>query len=155
MPETKRQKLIDAVLARMQTIRTANGYETDLGSNVDDWRVNWDSKELPALSVLDTVAEVAFLNDQPTAARQMCTLPVMLRIYGKSDSRAADLRKMLADVVRAIGTDPYWTSEGVRLALWTRVTREGIVNDPESFEIGGAAVEIEIAYLQNSFDTYQ
>ena len=37
MAESKRQRIVDAVAARMGNILVANGYETDLGLNVEEW----------------------------------------------------------------------------------------------------------------------
>ena len=93
MPDTKRQKIISAIVARMETIRTANGYQTEIGAHVDDWRTNWPTEQMPALSVCDTVEEVEFIGQQPTASRQMRTLPVMLRVFVSGEERAADLRR--------------------------------------------------------------
>lgn len=151
---SKRQDIIDLVIARMQTILSSGDYETNLGQNVEDWQTNWDDDELPALSVCDLVDGINFVNEQPTAALQQHALPLQLRIFAKSDTRPADLRKMIADVVKAIGTDQFWTNGGgAQLALWTKVTSAGIRLNEDSFEIGGAAVEIEIGYFTNSFES--
>lgn len=153
MPDSKRQKLITLVIERMQEILVANGYETDLGERVEDWRVNWDDSELPALSVCDTVTEEEWFNNQPTATKQFNQLPVLLRIFTKSDTRAEDLRKMEADIKKAIKRDVFWKDgDGKELAIWTKPKGSGIIIPEESFEIGGAMVQIEIGYFTNIFE---
>lgn len=138
------------------TYQTASGetrnFETDLGANVGDWEVNWQGNELPALSVCDTVADLDFVNGSVDAPSQKHVLPVLYRIFTKADARAAKIRKMLGDVVAAIGIDPYWTVEGKKLALFTRITKAGLIVPAENFEIAGGAVEAEIVYLVNSFE---
>jgi len=153
MPESKRQKIINLVVARMQTILTDNDFETDLGETVEDWRVNWDDSELPALSVCDTTAEETLPGDQPTASRQINQLTVLLKIFCKSDTRASDLRTMIADVKNAVKTDVFWNDGTNNLAIWTKPGRSGITVSNESFEIAGAEVEIEIGYFTNIFES--
>lgn len=151
---SKRQRIFDLVIERMEAISTANGYETDLGTSVEDWQTNWDDEQLPALSVCDLVAEIGFVNSETEAPTQFVKLPIQFRIFAKSDTLPADLRKMCADVIRAVGADPKWEDEdGKKLALWTRVTASGIRLQEDQFEIGGAAVEIEIGYLVTSFES--
>lgn len=151
---SKRQNIFDLVVERMEGIQIADGYQTDLGGNVADWETNWDDSQLPAVSVCDLVAQIGFVNSETFAPGQMYVLPIQFRIFTKSDTRAQDLRKMIADVVKAIGVDRFWADgDGKKLALWTRVTASGIRLQEDSFEIGGAAVEIEIAYLVTSFES--
>jgi hypothetical protein len=152
MPESKRQKIVSAVVARMEGISVADGYETDLGETVRDWKVNYQEDELPALSVCDTVADIDFVNGNIDAPSQQHRLPVLLRVFCKSDTPAEELRKMVSDVIKAVGGDPGWTVDGKRLAMFTRVTKAGIIVPNESFEIAGAAVEIEITYLAGRFE---
>jgi hypothetical protein len=151
---SKRQNIIDLVIERMEGILIANGYETDLGGSVADWQTNWDDSQLPAVSVCDLINKRANVGGHPVAQSQQCALPLQLRIFTKSDERPTELRKMISDVIRAIGTDQFWTDgDGKKLALWTLVTDDGIRLTEDSFEIGGAAVEIEIGYLVTSFES--
>ncbi|HRJ90430.1 MAG TPA: hypothetical protein PLX39_17270 [Pyrinomonadaceae bacterium] len=154
MADSKRQKLVTAIVARLEEILVADGYETDLGLNVADSKPNWNEADLPAVSVFDTVADVDFVNGQPTAAQQMFTLPVLIRIFLAADDNPATARKYLADVVEAIGTDPFWNVGGVPLALWTKLTKEGLILPAENLEVAGAAVELEIAYLTQTWNSY-
>lgn len=154
MPDSKRQKIIDLAVALMQTIRTANGYQTELGENVEDWRVNWDDDELPALSVCDTTAAETLANNEPTASLQTNRSRLHFRIFVKSDTLAADLRAMIADVKKALKTNLRWNDGATDLAMWTLPVASGIIVPTESFEIAGAEVEIEISYLTNSFSEF-
>ena len=154
MPDSKRQKIIDLAVVLMQTIRTANGYQTELGEHVEDWRVNWDDSELPALSVCDTVADENLANNEPSASLQTNRLPLLFRIFVKSDTSAADLRKMIADVKMALKTNLRWNDGTTDLAMWTLPSGSGIVVPTESFEIAGAEIRVEISYLTESFSEF-
>jgi hypothetical protein len=144
---SKRQQIIDAIIARMQGISIANGYGSDLGASVHDFETNFDDEDLPALSICDTVTENSLINDQPTATNQIDKMPVQLRIFCKSGTRAAQLRTMISDVNRAIKIDPRWEN----LAMFSLPKRSGIILSEEAFQIGGAAVEIEIHIFNTNF----
>jgi hypothetical protein len=157
MPDSKRQKIIDAVIARMQTIRTVNLYQTELGANVGDWQTFWDDGELPALSVCDTIAEEELIHDEPTATKQFNRLTLILKIFTREDvleDRAKSLRTYIADVKKAINVDRFWTVSSEQLAAWTKPIRSGIVIEPDKMEIGSAAVEIEIGFYTESFSEF-
>lgn len=144
---SKRQQIVDKVVARMQAISVANGYQTDLGASVYDFETNFDDADLPALSVCDLIAAHELANAQPTAANQIDTLSLQLRVFCKADTRPAFLRTAIADIWRAIKVDPRWDGA----ALYTIPKRSGIVLNDEAFQIGGAAVEIEIYIFNLSY----
>lgn len=152
--DSKRQKIVAAVIDRMKEISTGAGYQTDIGATVADWETDFDESDLPAIVVMDTVADVELVGGQPPASNQIYRLPVLIRVFLRSTDSAREARRMLADINRAVGVDRFWTSEGVQLAMWTRPLKEGIV-PAENFEINGAAVELEIAYITESFNSYQ
>lgn len=147
---SKRQQIIDKIIARMQLIQTSGGYETDLGNNVRDWETNWDESELPALSVCDLIDVHTPANNEPSATTQRNALPVVLKISVKSATRAPEVRRMIADVNKAIAIDKTWNG----LAIWTLPKRSGMDVPEDDFLIAGGAVEIEITYLTDTFDSY-
>jgi hypothetical protein len=149
MPDTKRQQLVSAIIARMVTIRISNGYETDLGLLVEDWPRRYQADELPALSVCDLTSEDE--QDDPEAAHTIHRMPVQLRIHVKDGTPAALLRKMMADVEKAISVDRLWGY----LALSTKPKRSGLIVPNDNNEVAGAAVEVEVAYITQTFNAYQ
>jgi hypothetical protein len=52
MADSIRQKIVDAVIARMLTINGTGNYVTNV-AHVEDSRIHWDENELPAISVFD------------------------------------------------------------------------------------------------------
>lgn len=144
---SKRQQIIDAIIARMQLIKLANGYQTDLGNNVNDFKTRYDEDDLPGLSVCDTIANHELASGSPTATNQIDTMSVQLRVFVSDDTPAQELRTMIADIWKAIKVDPRWGS----LAMQTIPKRSGIVIESDAFQIGGAAVEIEISIFNTNF----
>lgn len=149
MSDTLRQQIIAAVVARMQTIRVAAGYLTDVGARVGDWETSWEQKDLPALSVCDLVEENEKKNRE--AVQVTRKLPVVIRIFTSGREPADELRKMIADVEKAIGADVYWGALA-RGGTWPK--RSGMLVPDDSFEIAGAAVEVVIEYYTKPFNAF-
>lgn len=152
MPDSKRQRLVAAIVARMQTILTVNGYATNIGRTVEDWRTNWQQDELPAISVSDLTAE-AVVPEGSNPQRTVWLMPVQIRVYAEKDETgAANIREMIKDINRAIRQDDRWKVSGVGLAMITRPLRDGFIIPDESFEVIGGVVEIEIQFFTAKFD---
>jgi hypothetical protein len=149
MPTTKRQAIIDTIVDRMEGIKISNGFETNLGNKVEDWQVNWDESDLPALSVCDLTEETD--DSQFGEHVYLHRLPVQLRIFTASDTRAPDVRLMIADVLQALRDDLKFGG----LALATELKRSGFILPNDAFQIAGAAVEIEIEYITERFNSYE
>lgn len=147
--DTKRQKIVDAVVERMREIRVAAGYETDLGLRVEDWQTNWDDTDLPAVSVCDLPEE----SDKATKDDRKTThkLPVHVRIFVGKNERTATLRQMIGDVLKAVKKDLRWG--GLAFDTWPK--QDGFVIPENSFEVAGGAVEFVVEYATGTFDPYQ
>lgn len=149
MTDTKRQKIVDAVIARMQLIRTANDYQTDVGARVDDWPVRYDAAELPALGVLDLPDTVGKESIESKGAKHRMRMQV--RIFSSSATQSSVLRQMIGDVVAAIGVDLTWGG----LAMDTEPASEGFIIPNEAMEVAGAAIEFVVVFNTATFDPYQ
>ena len=115
----KRNTLMSAVVARFQTITTANGYYSNLGSNVFEWRprvlsetgggyVPTEQSELPALHVRDPLDEVIAVN---LKGQETHSLNLELEISHEGGATAATMRKEVSDVLKAVSTDTKWSGE--------------------------------------------
>ena len=149
---TVRQQLISAVVARLGQIRTGdeNDFQTDIGLRVQDWETNFQEDELPALSVCDLVENIEMDFE---SVNQINRLPLLIRIFD-NDKNPVFLRKVIGDIYRAIGLDRRFIVNGVGLARGTIIKSAGIILKQDEFEIGGAAVEIEIAYYTKAFNAF-
>ncbi|MBK8468090.1 MAG: hypothetical protein IPL32_19935 [Chloracidobacterium sp.] len=162
MADPKDQKIIAAIVTRMQTILTANGYQTNNGTRVADSRPNWDQTELPAISVFQGRAES---QEQSNASRKTVhEMPVMIKVFLERGTDASNARIAIADVKKAIrGTgsqsDNYlaerWPASGIGLAMMTRETAYSIEYAEGTFEITGAQVEIAVQFITDKFNAEQ
>lgn len=140
MPDSTRQDIIDAIDTRLKTIKTTAGYKTNAGTNVFDWldRDLADS-ELDAIIYRDrnNVMDMADFDSK------MNTVVVEIVVKTKSTTTtAAQVRKMIEDVYKAIGTDETWGG----LALQT-IPRTDEIDVQLSDKItGSGTITIEIQY---------
>lgn len=157
--KTKRQRIVELVVARMQSIRIANGYETDAGALVEKWASRFDEQDLAgqpskcALGVYDLPDEVSKASRDAKGSTHR--LRVQVRIF-QTKFGDDELRTIIGDVVAAVGTDLLWTDPetGKYLAMDTEPSSEGFIVPTEAMEVSGGAVAFIIVYPTAVFDPY-
>jgi hypothetical protein len=156
MADSIRQKIVDLVLTRFKGILVSGGYETNLGQQVFGWRDTankpFAETELPAINIRDVRDTI-----QPqTAQIWHHQLEVQADIIAASGvTTAQDIRKMLADVYKAIGVDRFWTDGGgIKRAFNTEPKTDESALEQENKIIGGARINFVIHYRTKSFDAY-
>jgi hypothetical protein len=152
MADSKRQKIVDAVVMRMKLINGSGSYETNLASRVEDSRTNWDENELPAISVFDGDSVVPDPESQDHRSKIIQTMPVLIRGYVKQGTTAAVARKLLKDIMTAIRVDDKWTVTGTPLVMQTRQVRDSIVRERDSFEVEACEIEIQVQVILGKFN---
>lgn len=102
----KRQQIVDAIKVRLAGIRTANGYNTEIGLHVFEWKVKaFSESELPGVAFRDTDPKVREL----TGGMQEVSLPVEFIIGAASGASTMQvLREAIEDVLSAINSDFTW-----------------------------------------------
>ena len=151
MADSKREKIVAAIVTRMKLINGAGDYTTDVNDRVEDSRTNWQQEEMPAISVFDGDAI-----GTPTSTGQTLStiheMPVIIRGMTTQGTTAANARTLIKDIMRAIRVDDKWTVSGVKLVMQTRQVRDGILRNPDSFEVEGCEVEIEVQFQTAKFN---
>lgn len=140
MTTSTRQQIITALDTRLKTILVTGGYNSDAGENVFDWLDrDLDDSELDALIYRDK-SNNADMNDFDSVSNKVI---VEIEVKTKSASTTgAQVRKMIEDVYKAIGTDETFGG----LALGTMPQGE-IIDIRQSDKItGSATITIEIEY---------
>lgn len=151
MADSKRQKIVEAVIERMKLINGTGDYETDLADRVEDSRTNWQEEELPAISVFDGDAE-----GTPTSTGQTLgtihAMPIIIRGFVKQGTTAANARTLIKDIQRAIRVDDKWTVSNVPLVMQTRQVKDGILRNEDSLEVEAAEQVIEVQFATHKFN---
>jgi hypothetical protein len=151
MPDSKRQLICTAFDTGLKTILVANGYNTNLGAKVFEWRpVPLELTDLPGVIWRD-ISEDDSAATTGTIGYHNHDLKVELKVITASGSTTpAEIRKLLADVQQMIGVNPTWGG----LALRTNpVSNETAVEQAEKI-IGGITIIVVIQYQTKKWNPY-
>ena len=169
MADSLRQKLVDALLARLRTILVSGGYETNLGRNVMEWRnleTNpWKETDFIAeadQSAINVKDKAEPGEDSTIRGRHAKTMQFELELAtNKAVASASDatltvahqLRKLLADVEKSLQGTSAWIT-GVTIHMISAIS----VNEMHVAEVGNvlgyAVMEFSINYSTRRFDPY-
>ena len=146
MARSIRQQIMDAVGTRLRSILVTNGFVTNLGENVHEWRIApFPINGAAGIVFRDTVCNTI----QAEGHRQ--SLQIEVDIVARPGQTAADLRTMIADVYSAIGRDIFWGG----LAMDTVPESDEIRIEQGEQRIGGASIKFSIVYRTREWDAYQ
>ena len=135
----KKENIISAVLTRLATITTANGYNSNAGNNVDESR-DIKYKTFPAINVeegSDTIVDVS------NSLYHTRLLELNIEVIDNGTLAPSELRKAEADVFKCVGVDETWSGYAIQ-------TFPGDVNPSysqhEENKIIGKTITINIQY---------
>ena len=102
---TKRGEIVEAVKNQLKNILLANGYNTDIGQNIQEWRVSpLEALVLPVVILEDH--EEIFNDEEAIIGDKYRELTILIKILAEiQNSIEEDLRLMVADVFKALGED--------------------------------------------------
>ena len=149
MADSRRQRIVAAIVTRMALINGAGSYETNIAGRVKDSETNWaqDQATLPAISIFDGDA---IANPTSTGAYRgvVHEMAVMIKGYTEQGSTAANARKLIKDIKTAIRVDDKWSG----LAMQSREVADRVVRNDESYEVEGCEVEIGVMFNTLKFN---
>lgn len=91
---TNRQNIIDRIRTLLSQIKVTNGYETDIGINVFEWRENpVETSKLPAVYIRDK--SVQYNENFGTLD---CVMALELEVFCTGSTSHSYLRKALKDI---------------------------------------------------------
>lgn len=148
MPTSIRQQIITAITTRFAAILTSGGYETDIGARVTLWNVKpIDERTLRGIDLMDVEEETT---DQVTR-HQDHTLTMWAVVHAKEgDETAAYLRKAIADVWRAIGSDRRWST----LARDTLPIKSEMLFNQAGQLNGAARIQFKVLYRTATYNPF-
>ena len=140
MADSIRQQIMDKVDARLKLIKTTGGYKTNIGSHVFDWLTrDLADSDLDALIYRDKANSISAGTQKLFENR----VSVEIEVKSKSASTTAkQVRMMIEDVYKAIGTDETWGG----LAQKTNVSGDSIEIEQGEKVVGSGTINIEIEY---------
>ncbi len=165
-PKTKREILVELVLARLRTITTTNGFRTNAGGNVDYWRTGSYSEEemadkTDAALILRDIDELKTVEGDPTKVNKVPTekflrhLHMQIEIALTGSQSPSEIHKVIADIEMAIRKDVRWHTGGKAVAVGTRPRLDRSVVEQNSLKTSGIVYEFFITYITDAFNPYQ
>ncbi len=147
MADSVRQQVIDAIITRIKTITTANGYETDVGNSVFEWHTtDFAEADLPVIDVRDTSESVEVIG-----GHHANTLNVEVEVKTLGIAGDTEIRDIIADISKAIGTD---TSLGSLVQNTRPVNNEILSAGQQDKKIYSVIVGLEVQYRTKAFSPY-
>lgn len=148
MADTIRQQIITKIDTRLKTILITNGYETDIGANVFDWRAeSLEEDDLPALIYRDVQCLTEISTLYPSFNNQMT---VILLAVVTSDTPMTTIRKIIGDIDKAIGTDDRWDG----LVLLTQRTGDESGVEIEEKKYAGCQMTMMVTFRTLGWNDY-
>ena len=147
MADTIRQQIITSVDARLKTVLVTNGYQTDVGANIFDWRAEaLEEDNLPALIYRDTICSTEISNISSYTHKMTVEIIAVVA----NDTPMAIIRNIIADLDKAIGVDDRWGG----LAVLTERTGDesGIEIDDKKY--AGCRVTMVITFRTLGWNDY-
>jgi hypothetical protein len=149
MADTKHQQIVAALLTRMQGILISGAYETNAGLNVQEWPAVEVSEadEMPAIIVRDSAVAVT----RETNSTDLHTMVVSFECLAKGSTAPAEVRKVMGDVIKAIGTDLTYGG----LAEDTNLVAHSLGQvSQEDRRLGGGEVQVQIEYITTHMNPF-
>lgn len=147
MTDSIRQQIISSVDTRFKTILTTNGYQTDIGANVFDWRAEaLEDSNLPALIYRDIQCSTEISNISSYTHKMTVEAIAVVA----NDTPVAIIRQIIADIDEAIGVDDRWGNLAV---LTERISDEsGIEIDDKKY--AGCRITMVITFRTLGWNDY-
>lgn len=147
MATSVRESIVASIITRLQTITTINGYETNLGSNVFDWKViDVQESDLPCVTVKDTSEDV-----EVRGRNHLCRLQIELEAKAAGVDKSIP-RKVLADVQKAIGVDPNFDNQ---VTSTEPVENETLDFEQQNKVFSSIIMKFVVNYATLAFQPYQ
>ena len=139
-----RQLVMNQIDIKFKTILISNGYNTNAGENVFQWHIgDMPQDRLPSINFRDiskeTVQHIIAHIYRLTIEAELTTLDV---------SSDEEIRKLIQDVVNAIGDDPTWNQQ----AIDTEMLEDTILVDVANKVITGGIVRFVVMYREAEFN---
>lgn len=136
-----RQNIVTALDTLLKTIKVVNGYQTNAGLNVFEWRgTPLEQTDLPAILFRDTTDPI---DSEGVTDRADHLLTVELAMYAAGSTAPASSRVLIEDVLKALGSSP---TLGVAAVYDMRPAASNLVAEHEGIRLAAASLTIQIRY---------
>lgn len=145
----KREAIMQSIMSALAQISTANGYNTNVGASVHEWRaVPFDPSDLPALNVRDLFEETEVGSPQSKWALRTLYVQIEALTVGQGGPQLA--REIVADIERALGNVTAF-EDGTSIQVEPTLTGRFLLDQHERAFVG-VIYEFKVKYQTRKFD---
>jgi hypothetical protein len=147
MPDSRRQQIIDQIKTLLATVTVLNGFKTDVGSNVFEWKgTNFQDIDIPGIDVRDPSEEV-----ETKGGRHFYTLTIEIEAKVSASASTNEAREVLADIQTLMRDNQ---NLGGLAHLVRPVQNEILDFEQANNKFGSVSIRLEIVYATEAFQPY-
>lgn len=147
MPDSRRQQIIDQIKTLLATVTIANGFKTDVGSNVFEWKsTDFQDTDIPGIDVRDPDEAV-----ETRGGRHFYNLTIEIEAKVSSSATTNEAREVLADIQTLMGSNQ---NLGGLAHLVRPVQNELLDFEKMNNKFGSVLIRFEVAYATKAFQPY-
>ena len=147
MTDSRRQQIIDKIKTLLATVTIANGYKTNVGSNVFEWKsIAFQDTEIPGIDVRDPSEEV-----ETRGSNHFYTLTIEIEAKVSASTTTNEAREVLADIQTLMGKN--LTLDNLA-HLVKPIQNELIEFEKTNKKFGSVLIRLEIEYATKAFQPY-
>jgi hypothetical protein len=150
---SKRQDIVTAVMARMATITTGNGYASNVGQKVFEWQLKpVNASDLPCILVSDPAENNLGPGEGSTRNSGYRSFGLDFEVsllLAETNATAAKARAAISDVIKAIGTDQMWGQRARR----SEPVSDELILDSEGERISGVRMKFTVEYGRRPWES--
>lgn len=147
MPDSRRQQIIDKIKALLATITVANGFNTDVGSNVFEWKsISFQDTEIPGINIRDPNEEV-----ETRGGNHFYTLTIEIEAKVSASATTNEAREVLADIQTLMGRNQNLDN----LAHHVKPVQNELLDfEKVNKKFGTVLLRFEVEYATKAFQPY-
>jgi hypothetical protein len=142
------QNILTAIQVRFKSITISGGYHTDFGTDhvFICRREKIEPQDSPAINIWDSL-ETVKIGDITSGSDSLedWKMPVTVEVLVQGTD--AQVRAAVADVYKAIGTDPTWGG----LAQYTYLWKHSLTVEQADRKVSGATITFYVQYRNKTF----
>lgn len=147
MPDSRRQQIIDQLKTLLATVLISNGYKTNVGSNIFEWKsIDFQDSELPGIDVRDPDESV-----ETKGGRHYYTLTIEIEAKVSASTTTNQAREVLADIETLMGSNQ---NLGGLVHLVRPVQNELLDFEKVNNKFGTVSMRLEVQYATKAFQPY-
>lgn len=157
MATPQRQRIVNAIFSKLETITKANGFRTDIGLNGYRWKLTpWGERDAQGRQYLDgfNLKDKSCVCSASVIGFMEWALDIEVEIYGDGEGSDTFLRSAEADVISLIGQDTKFGVSDPNVRTWTKNFRTEMGLKQDERIIAGMLISFQVEFRTPYWNPY-